>query len=647
MEAMSPFSPSKRRGFTLIELVVVLVILAVLAALSVPTAKTIVDTSRDRTLELTLGALHRHATALAVLDGRGGYLAQDLETAIGDLPGFLPGVAAAATWRLAGGTIAGIGELAYAIGPDTSVVGLAAVSPTGRSVYLQGWIDRAVTWVVADCAADAARAVEGSTSTCPDNAGTGDDGNSDDGAGDSNFEPGTIAWAGLGSGPVTPSELLVDPDGALYVVGQYSDSTVTFGAQSVTNPSNGTFSPVVAKADSDGTWQWAVTFGGGQPVYATAATLDRTGAVVIGGHSNIGSAAIEIDTAGGSTTIAAGSAYVAAVDPDDGSFLWALEQGGAGPFVPTAQVRDVAVAGDGSLYVLLHSAAAVNGVSSIGGSDLFLAKYSSGRTPLWTHRIGTDSYDSDVARIDVDVAGNVYVLGFSSGLSSVTIGDASGELASFTSSNGTYFPYWGKVSSDGVWQWLRGAAGGTGSSLKVVDIVADGAGAYLAGTTSSSSLTFPGPAGDDDQVVGANHAYVVRVDNSGQAQWQATLSGAMSRNFTRMVGGAGGVAVSGHWSGFGELSSTNISPTPEVLTSRSSSGNTISFNGRLDSSGSWRFVHAIGTSHETYTHAVAATADGFVFGGTTTTAAGIVWGSVAISNQPTFYGFVANDGTLP
>jgi prepilin-type N-terminal cleavage/methylation domain-containing protein len=84
--------PVARRGFTLVELVIVLVVLAVVAALVVPTFQALVSESRGKSEELTLMAVHRQATAHMLADGRTTYIDEDVEQAVGDLPAAFAGV---------------------------------------------------------------------------------------------------------------------------------------------------------------------------------------------------------------------------------------------------------------------------------------------------------------------------------------------------------------------------------------------------------------------------------------------------------------------------------------------------------------------------------------------------------------------------
>lgn len=73
-----------RKGFTLIELIVVIVILGILAALAIPTFSKVIERARKSNLERAAEALGREAVALAAFEDRA-VQEKDVVEAYGDI----------------------------------------------------------------------------------------------------------------------------------------------------------------------------------------------------------------------------------------------------------------------------------------------------------------------------------------------------------------------------------------------------------------------------------------------------------------------------------------------------------------------------------------------------------------------------------
>ena len=103
---------------------------------------------------------------------------------------------------------------------------------------------------------------------------------------------GTYQWAmtGGGTGTQRAKALAVDAAGNVYVTGFFDSATASFGSSTLTNrrPANsGTSDIFVLKVSPGGTWDWAVSAGGGTTIngndYATAIAVDALGGVYVAG----------------------------------------------------------------------------------------------------------------------------------------------------------------------------------------------------------------------------------------------------------------------------------------------------------------------------------------------------------------------------
>lgn len=93
----------------------------------------------------------------------------------------------------------------------------------------------------------------------------------------------------------------------------------------------------------------------------------------------------------------------------DGSQLWFRQFGTAA----TESARDVAVALDGTVWVVGQTAGALGG-ASLGGTDAYLARFSADGELEWVRQFGSDA-DDFAYKVDVDAAGRVVVAGTTSG----------------------------------------------------------------------------------------------------------------------------------------------------------------------------------------------------------------------------------------
>jgi hypothetical protein len=96
-------------------------------------------------------------------------------------------------------------------------------------------------------------------------------------------------------------------------------------------------------------------------------------------------------------------------DPD-GNALWTRQLG----TFTYDNVSDVAVDGDGSVYVVGHTGGAFPGGSSAGNYDAFLVKWNALGDLLWIKQFGTSEYD-EATSILISPSGEVYVLGRTTG----------------------------------------------------------------------------------------------------------------------------------------------------------------------------------------------------------------------------------------
>src|SRR5690348_1463350 len=194
---------------------------------------------------------------------------------------------------------------------------------------------------------------------------------------------------------------------------------------------------------------------------------------------------------------------------------------------------------------------------SIGGSDIFLARYNSAGTLQWAQRAGGTNFNNGRG-IGVDTNGNVYVTGGVYGPATF------GSINLPASSSENFFL--AKYNHAGVVQWVQQSAGGVGN-IYGTDLAADGAGNsyalmfvdnYQGGATLAfGSVNVPIP--NQDGLV----TILVKYDNTGAAQW-AQLLGSSNEVFSTAVAidANGNVYVNGIFMVDMEVGSSQLTGSP-------------------------------------------------------------------------------------
>jgi len=137
--AFSPKSP-RRRGFTLLELVIAVVILAIISAVALPIYNTLQTNSQLSAEASQLANINKEALAIATANGRSVPTAADITAALNDIPSFGAAAGLAATSSVtvststSGTVIPSSSSTVLSADVSTGSVGLALNSPAGGCV---------------------------------------------------------------------------------------------------------------------------------------------------------------------------------------------------------------------------------------------------------------------------------------------------------------------------------------------------------------------------------------------------------------------------------------------------------------------------------------------------------------------------------
>jgi hypothetical protein len=249
---------------------------------------------------------------------------------------------------------------------------------------------------------------------------------------------GKALWAKSAGGqsPVFSRDISTDAYGNVFVTGEFLSSTITFGTTTLT--SKGSYDIFLVKYDSSGNVQWAKSTGGKKSNDAGfAISTDSKGNAYLTGCYDDSSI-----TFGSTTLHSDGSVDFYIVKYDAlGNVLWAKSAGGTGLDMGMGIVTNNY--GNQAISGRFNSPSLTFGTTTLtckGDHDIFIVEYDSSGNVLWAKSAGGNGLDEGIC-ITTDKKGNIYVSGIFS-TSSATF-DTTTLL-----SKGSYDIYLGKITSD-------------------------------------------------------------------------------------------------------------------------------------------------------------------------------------------------------
>ncbi|MDB6024271.1 MAG: hypothetical protein JWM68_494, partial [Verrucomicrobiales bacterium] len=361
-------------------------------------------------------------------------------------------------------------------------------------------------------------------------------------------QAGSINGLTNGSSGDVGYRVTLDATNGVFITGYFS-GTIDFGKnlfnQSVTLSSSGRNETFIAKYTCNGTVIWASRSGGAYHDTGLQVRTDAAGSAFMCGFFR------EVATFGTHTLTAAASSpsnlrsdmYLAKYDAD-GSNVWAVGGGGSGDDV--SYDFDFDSAGNILVSGYFENTAIFSGINltSAGGHDIFLAKYSPTGTLLWINQAGGAGVEIGRA-VAVDAAGNSFVTG--NFQSTISIGNTN------LTSAGSDDVFLAKYSAAGSLLWAK-KAGGTGSDIANAIVIDRQGNLYVAGT-------FTGTATFDGRVLTASDMdiFVACYDANGALLWikQAGGSGADEVN-SLALDENGRVLMTGYFSDTAKFDSISL-----------------------------------------------------------------------------------------
>jgi hypothetical protein len=245
-----------------------------------------------------------------------------------------------------------------------------------------------------------------------------------------------------GLGNDLPSAIALDAQSNVYVCGWFQDSAF-FGTTFIKSAKG--IHLFLAKYSTEGDLIWVQTTGSNGTSYATSVIISPNNTICLAGFFSgtvlFGDSSI--------TSTGANDVFLANFSLD-GAIQWVRSSGGAS----NDNAYSVSSDRDGGLYLTGSFSSVMHvgsfDLTSAGGTDIFVAKYSISGNVLWAKRFGGKT--DDVAKgIAVAPSGNLLLTGSFSDTA-----DLGGTLLAAKGSSDIFIS---KYTSDGKLQWARNAGG--------------------------------------------------------------------------------------------------------------------------------------------------------------------------------------------
>lgn len=331
----------------------------------------------------------------------------------------------------------------------------------------------------------------------------------------------TCAWATKAGGHLTDiaETVISDQNGNIIVLGEFSDSTITFGTYTLFNSHYPNFDIYIVKYAATGNVIGAKSEGGFGNDYCTSAQTDGSGNVYITGSYD------SPDITFGNTTLTNSGAiniFLVKYDPQ-GNVIWAQTTNGT----DVDEFPELTVDPNGNVYMSgsFYSPSLTFGSDTIQNSnlffaDVFVAKFNTAGTVLWANSSNGLNTEFDQG-IDCDNSGNCYVTGYFYG-QSVSFDTIT--LTNADTSGYNLDPFLVKYNSDGFVEWAKNIGGFNMDAGTAV--ACDGNGnVYHTGYFQSPSITVGSSTLSNNGSNISGDIFLVKYDSSGTAIWARSIGG--------------------------------------------------------------------------------------------------------------------------
>lgn len=422
------------------------------------------------------------------------------------------------------------------------------------------------------------------------------------------------AWAFQNQSSTRNIDLAVDIDRNIIVSGHFHGTTdIDPGTGNANRTSIGSSDVFVGKISPTGQYIWGRSFGGTGAEAASVVATDAYGNIYIAG--TFVSTTMDIDPGTGTTIVTnAGGSYDAFLVKLDssGNFQWGCTLGSNGnegiAGIACDPSGNVVLTGHFHNTLDFHPGAAVHNLYSMGGSDIFIWKLTSGGSFVSAVRIGANGGDL-AYHVNHDNAGNIYVAGY---FADTTDFDPGPGVADRISAGGLD-AFVAKYTSNGDFVWVRSMGGVAGDDVARTVVIDNDHNVFVGGYFDHKADFDPGPdtffytsagsSGNDD-------GWILKLDSSGNFCWAHHYGGSAAEVLHGMEWIQGGYL---YLTGYMRSSVVDFNFDPNVTNSRTSYGQADAYVLKIDTAGRYQWAFNSGGGETDYAHGIATDGNGEIF----------------------------------
>ncbi len=294
---------------------------------------------------------------------------------------------------------------------------------------------------------------------------------------------------------------------------------------------------------------------------------------------------------------------ISASNAQDAALDWAIGLEGAGneygESIATDDAGNVIVAGYFQNTVDFDPSVAVANVTSVGGTDIYLAKYDSSGNYMWAIGVGSSGDDRGLS-VSVDSSSNIYITGRFAGLADF---DPSADTANLNPT-GFWDIFLAKYDANGNYKWAFNV--GSNSADEGTELAIDAeANVYVTGWFTDSADFDPSGSAAYIYSAGSADIFLAKYDSAGNYVWAYNMGGSSNDyGYSVTINNLNSIYLTGLFWGTADLDPSGSTANLNAV------GQYDIFIASYDANGNYQWAKGIGDVNSDYPQSIVSDADG-------------------------------------